>query len=290
MSQLDHARGQHVRIDENAEEIKEDSPPKRTRLYVVSASILRSSVAPTRQMPLDLDNGLPGILVRFGSTDEEEISFTCLVDTCAAMNTGNLKVHQWIMTQYPSLVAEYVQYDDENPFEPLKLECAVKDIPTENDDSSKLTAIVRYWTRYTEPDGKRAIISFGLGKDIAVNSIIGMPTIRKWGMNLCFMTSTITANHIKVRFSTEYARSKHGLPPSVQFDSSEFVRPLVNPAQTQGNALITNISNPVAEPCIGVTDGCPFIEASTPADAPVTVTDTTENGYLRRTISTQHIE
>ena len=43
------------------------------------------------------------------------------MDTYAAMNTGNLTVHKWLMTKYPELVAEYIQVNDSRPFEPLKL-------------------------------------------------------------------------------------------------------------------------------------------------------------------------
>ena len=62
-------------------------------------------------MPLDLDNGLPGFLVHFGTCDDNKISMLCHVDTCAAMNTGNLLFHQWIITTYPDVIAEYVQFD-----------------------------------------------------------------------------------------------------------------------------------------------------------------------------------
>ena len=50
------------------------------------------------------------------------------MDTCAAINTGNLLVHQWLMTTHPHLVAEFIQYDDKNPFETLQLYCAVEDL------------------------------------------------------------------------------------------------------------------------------------------------------------------
>ena len=293
MSNLDQARNQQStpRDTRRDDDIPEDSPPKRNRLYVMSASLLKNTVTAARHMPLDLDNGLPGILIRFGTEDKNESSFVCLVDTCAAMNTGNLKVHQWIMTQYPEIVAEYVQYDDEQPFQPLKLECAVKDIPTQDDLSGNLTAIVRYWTRYTEPNGQRAVISFGLGRDIAVNSIIGVPTIRKWGMSMCFMSNTITAHHIKVKFSTVYERSKNGLPSSVEFDSSEFIRPGVHPTAV-ATALVTNLTTQ-DQTAIAITDGCEdgALTATSPTVKPsTTVTDDDTNGYLRRVVSTHHLE
>ena len=63
-------------------------------------------------MPLDVDNVLPGIEIWFGTDPANEISFIHHMDTCAAMNTGNLLVHKWLMTQNPELVAEYIQFND----------------------------------------------------------------------------------------------------------------------------------------------------------------------------------
>ena len=54
---------------------------------------------------------------------------------------------EWIMTTYPEIVAEYIQYDDNNPFEPIQLSCAVQDLNTVQAEHGKLTVIVHYWTQ-----------------------------------------------------------------------------------------------------------------------------------------------
>ena len=41
----------------------------------------------------------------------------------------------------------------------------------------KLTSIVRYWLRY-QVNNKYITLSFDLGADVAINSIIGLPTSR----------------------------------------------------------------------------------------------------------------
>ena len=56
------------------------------------------------------------------------------------MSTGNLKLHEWIMTTYTEIAAEYIQYDDNNPFEPIQLSCAVQDLNTVQAEHRKLTA------------------------------------------------------------------------------------------------------------------------------------------------------
>ena len=63
-------------------------------------------------MPLDVDTGLPGIELWFGMNSDNEVGSICHMNICAAMNTDNMKVNQWLMTKYPHIVAEYIQLDD----------------------------------------------------------------------------------------------------------------------------------------------------------------------------------
>ena len=102
----------------------------------------------TPPMPLDVDNVLLGIELWFGTNPTNECCFICHIETCAAMNTGNLTVHKWLITTYPELVAEYVQFDEQHPFEPLQLHCEVEDLASIDSMHGKLTSIVRYWLRY----------------------------------------------------------------------------------------------------------------------------------------------
>ena len=81
------------------------------------------------------------------------------------------------MTQHPNIVAEYIQYDDATPFQPLQLQCTINDLETAELMNGKLTEIVCYWIRY-EQGGNPVILSFGLSEDDDVNSIIGLPTLR----------------------------------------------------------------------------------------------------------------
>ena len=91
-------------------------------------------------MPLDLDNGLLGISIRF----VENIAFLTHVDTCAAMNTGNLLVHQWIISNYPSIVIDYCEHDDANPFEPISLKCAIEKDGTNISDKERLGSCLKF--------------------------------------------------------------------------------------------------------------------------------------------------
>jgi len=68
---------------------------------MMKAPILNHSEERCAPMPLTGNNKLPGCTLRFGKMEaNDEVSFICHVDTCTAMSTGNLLLHQWIMTKY----------------------------------------------------------------------------------------------------------------------------------------------------------------------------------------------
>ena len=75
-------------------------------------------------MPLDIDNGLPGILLKNGQTSSSiSPNFLAHIDTCVSINIDNLLLHQLIITTYPACVAEYTQFDDDrNKFLPIQLQ------------------------------------------------------------------------------------------------------------------------------------------------------------------------
>ena len=64
------------------------------------------------------------------------------------MNTDNLQLHQWIIKMYPEIAADYIYYDDDYTFKPIKLSCAVEYLSTLDSEHGKLKDIVRYWTPY----------------------------------------------------------------------------------------------------------------------------------------------
>ena len=99
------------------------------------------------------------------------------LNSCASVNTSNIGVHQWLMKTHPHLVTEYIQYDDTNHFRPLQLACDVKNYENVLSIYGKSTAVVHYWMR-CKVDDEFIIISFGISKDVVVNSIIGLPTLR----------------------------------------------------------------------------------------------------------------
>jgi len=256
-----------------------DGKPKKPKLFVVSASCFASSAKVCRPMPLEMDNGLPAVQFRFGHTDDDEINFSCHVDSCAAMNVGNLRVHHWIITNYPAVVEEYIQFDDENPFDPIQLECAVDDAHLMADNSvGKLTALVRYKTRYTDEHGTQLTLSFGLGSDVAVNAIIGIPTLKTWGCSICFISNTLQCTHIRKRLPLSYGVANMGLPSSVQFSTeTDFQRPR---QQTNvGRAFVIGLDDDAA----AMTDSSRYDQET--SEEKLVVADCMKQGFLQRSVN-----
>ena len=257
--------------------IKDEPNEKRGRLCVVSAGIFVSKLAEekiTRQMPLDIDNGLPGILLRLGTDNQSDTCFLCHIDSCAAMNTGNLLLHQFIITTHPSIVAEYIQYDDSEPFDPIQLQCAVNELDKITEEHGKLTAIVRYRTPYTYADGKPVLVSFGLGADVAVRSIIGVPTLRSWKASIDFGSNKLICPGLQRRFHLEYELARQGLPQGAVFNSQDFQRP-----QSATVATVHLSEHDIT----AMTDGSRHDHAST-IQPRCTILDDTSNGYLQRQV------
>ena len=72
-------------------------------------------------MPLDIDNGLPIIHMRFGTSGTNKSTFCTHVDSCAGMDVVNLKLQLWIITTNPENLGSYIQFDAVNPFYPICL-------------------------------------------------------------------------------------------------------------------------------------------------------------------------
>ena len=66
------------------------------------------------------------------------------VGSYSGINKGKLLLHKYIMTNHPSLVAEFIQYDYTDYFYTILFQCAVADLVKAENDHGKLTDIFRY--------------------------------------------------------------------------------------------------------------------------------------------------
>ena len=84
-------------------EVKEDRKPTDDPLFVIGAQIYSyNGINLYSCMPLTVNNKLQSINICFGSSDNHsEISFASHIDSCAAMDVGNIRIHQWVITTHP---------------------------------------------------------------------------------------------------------------------------------------------------------------------------------------------
>ena len=127
------------------------------------------------------------------------------------------------MTNHPTIVVEYTQYSDTNSFQPLELQCAVNNLVKTESIHSKLITIVRYWIKYKQGDA-RAVLSFGLGEDVIVNSIISIPTLRQWSGIFDFRENNAVTRSMYKTFPLHSDPIKQGLPQNISFEAANFTR------------------------------------------------------------------
>ena len=89
-----------------------------------------------------------------------------------------------------------MEFDDKDKFEPLELNCAMDDVKDVKNNVGNLTAIVTNYTRYTSVNKLPILLSFGLGNEVAVNTIIGKPTLKEWKDGVDFNNDTFTSEEL----------------------------------------------------------------------------------------------
>ena len=205
------------------------TPQKKTRFFLMLAKTFSAHTSQPRlvlpPMPIAIDNGLPHIEFSLGSDSSVDPSLVGLMDTCGALNTGYLLFHLWLKSERPDLVAEFVSFDDANPFEPIKLGGAISD-PANFDasDHGNLTAVIRYYTPYTDTSGSPVTISFALGSDVTVNTIFGLPMLCDLDAVISLRSNSMHSRALSLDFPITRAAATFGLPPGCLFDPSDSAR------------------------------------------------------------------
>lgn len=162
---------------------------------------------------------MPTITFKLGTSPADAVSLLCLYDTCAAVCSGDLHFHQWVITTCPALVHSFKQFNHSNPFEAIKLVGTIKDPAAFNEDMhGNLTAVVRYHLPYTDTDSTPTVLCIALGINISVNMILGWPAIDDLGIELCLETKSFFSLTLNQAFKLDCVEAPCGLPPGVDFD------------------------------------------------------------------------
>ena len=136
-------------------------------------------------LPISVEPNLPHIALPIGHIDSQRsIALLVAYDTCAAINCGNLLHHLPIMEKCPKAVKSITYAKDK--FCPIVLSGIVTD--SNGDTTTKPTAtlpvVVEYQLPFLTKQGHKTSIKIALGKDVSVNTILGLPTIQPAKMSL----------------------------------------------------------------------------------------------------------
>ena len=76
-------------------------------------------------MPISINNSLPSVSILLGLMMEADDGMRMLVDTGAAINSGHLDYHLWVMTQCPEMMAEFLQCEPNTDYDVAQLLAAL---------------------------------------------------------------------------------------------------------------------------------------------------------------------
>jgi hypothetical protein len=164
-------------------------------------------------MPIAVDNGLPHVTFNLGSTTDQDPTLCGLMDTCGALNTGYLPFHFCLESEQPDIVAEFISFDDANPFEPIKLSSAICD-PADfvSSDHGNLMAVIRCHTPYVDTANSPIALSFALGPDVTVNTIFGLPMLCNLDAVISLCSNLMHSRSLNHDFPITQAAANIGLP------------------------------------------------------------------------------
>jgi hypothetical protein len=171
------------------------------------------------------------------------------------------------MSERPDLVAEFISFDDANPFEPIKLGGAICD-PADSDSSThgNLTAVIRHHTPCIDNSGSPITLSFALGADVTVNAIFGLPMLCDLDSIISLRTNSLHSRALSINFPITRASATFGLPPGCQFDAATAAR-----IHSRTRALGPLLASPDSFPSI-------------PSAALAMAVDDTSRGFLQRSV------
>ena len=105
----------------------------------------------------------------------------------------------------------------------------------------QLTGIVTYHTQYVDTQGHAITLSFQLGAEVAVNAIIGLPTLRKWPGLIDIGKNFFISTSLNLSFPLINKGIDTVLPPTVTFETENFIQP--RQVTTAGKIFVNQIDD-----------------------------------------------
>jgi hypothetical protein len=186
------------------------SPSKKPLVFIIDVPVLSAST-PTRDiLPVPIMSNFPHIRLQIGSTlDCPNCPILhCVVDTAAALMTGNFHFVAALAKKYPHCVAKLYVPEDYNP---IVLSGIVqhggKLVTTE------LTVGFQFHLPYLTRDGQATSILIATGPHVTVNTIVGLPFIQATRMIINLSDNVADMHALDASpFPLEYRRATVHVP------------------------------------------------------------------------------
>ena len=164
---------------------KNNNTNKEARWYAIFVDVNNVLFNPKSPMPIGINNSLHSVSLILGILEVEENKMSMLVDTGAAMNTGNFDFHMWVMLQCPDIVDGFWECGKDTTYDVVHLLTSLdlKDINTDS-THGQMTAVIQYKTPYIVAGKGPFILSFALGNDVSLRSVLVLPTLLAMGADI----------------------------------------------------------------------------------------------------------
>jgi hypothetical protein len=198
-----------IKPDPNTNKSSGDSSRKPI-IYVIDVTVLSSSTSSRAIMPAPIMSNFPHIRLQLGNTLDcaDCPVLRCVVDTAAALMTGNFHFIAALAKKYPHCVTKIYVPEDYNPIVLSGIvQCGGESVTT------KLTVGFQFGLPYKTCDGQDTSILIATGPHITVNTIIGLPFIQATRMIIDLSDNVVDMRALFTSpFPLEYCRATVHVP------------------------------------------------------------------------------
>ena len=158
----------------------------RPRLFAIFTCVSNLTSTSQKPMPISINNSLSSVHFPSGKGKENaDDKMRLLVNTGVAMNSGNLYFHLWVIFQCPSIMAEYLQCGEDTEYDIVQLLAVIKlHEGSTQTNHGQMTVVIRCHTPFLVKKQHSLILSFALGKDVTLCSVLGLPSLLAIGATL----------------------------------------------------------------------------------------------------------
>ena len=143
-----------------------------------------------------------------------------LLDNSAAMNSGSLTYHLWVMSQCPEKVGEFIQFGDGTGYDAVQILASLNLNSSHQPlDYGKVTAVVRYKIPYFINKRDPLFISFALENDVSLRIVLGIPALLTLGGLINLVKEEFICSEINRTFPLTLNPLDEGLPKGIVFDN-----------------------------------------------------------------------